>query len=217
MTAERPYRRRMSLAEACDELERHAGTQFDPQIVCVFVEEVRKNPPNEDQLRELETALKDPEIQRLREGDEPVLGYGSLALTDNLTLLHSHRYLHETAQTEALRAEERGRPFSVILVELTEIDRLNSRKGYAAGDEAIRAAARGVQRFAARVGGTACRHSGRRLGLVIPDVDDERARSLAAEIVRDLAGGPPARTATSTWRPGDDGDSVIVRAKAGLV
>lgn len=217
MTAERPYRRRMSLAEACDELERHAGTQFDPQIVRVFVEEVRKNPPNEDQLRELETALEDPEIQRLREGDEPVLGYGSLALTDNLTLLYSRRYLHETAQAEALRAEERGRPFSVILVELTEIGRLNSRKGYAAGDEAIRAAARGVQRIAARVGGTACRHSGRRLGLVIPEADDERARSLAAEIVRDLAGGPPARTATSTWRPGDDGDSVIVRAKAGLV
>lgn len=52
---------------------------------------------------------------------------------------------------------------------------------------------------------------------MIPEVDDERARSLAAEIVRDLAGGPPVRTATSAWRPGDDGDSVIVRAKAGLV
>ncbi len=75
------------------------------------------------------------------EGNEPVLGHGSLALTDNLTLLYTCRYLHETAQAEAWRAEEWGRPFTVILVELTEIVRLNSREGYAAGDEAVQPAA----------------------------------------------------------------------------
>ena len=132
------------------------------------MEKVRKNPPGDDQLRELEDALEDPELQLRRKEGEPVLGYGSLALTDNLTLLYTRRYLHETAQAEALRSERWGQPFTVIFVELTDISRLNSREGYAAGDEAIRAAARGLQRIAVRVGCTACRYSGHRLGLVAP-------------------------------------------------
>ena len=63
MTAERPYQKRMSLLEACAELERSAGTQFDPEIVRVFVDEVQKKPPGENRLRELESALNDdPEL-----------------------------------------------------------------------------------------------------------------------------------------------------------
>jgi HD-GYP domain-containing protein (c-di-GMP phosphodiesterase class II) len=44
MTSERPYRRALSVAEAVEELNRCAGTQFDPEIVVQFVELV----PNED-------------------------------------------------------------------------------------------------------------------------------------------------------------------------
>jgi hypothetical protein len=46
MTADRPYRQRMSLEDACAELERSAGTQFDPEIVRIFCSEVRKAPPD---------------------------------------------------------------------------------------------------------------------------------------------------------------------------
>ncbi|MBN1859128.1 HD domain-containing protein [Candidatus Bipolaricaulota bacterium] len=38
MTTDRPYRRGMSRAEACDELRRYAGTQFDPAVVEAFLE-----------------------------------------------------------------------------------------------------------------------------------------------------------------------------------
>src|SRR4051812_29523316 len=49
MTAERPYRKRMSLDQACAELERCAGTQFDPEVVRIFVDEVRCRPaPREE-------------------------------------------------------------------------------------------------------------------------------------------------------------------------
>ena len=41
MTAERPYRRRMSLEDACSELERCAGTQFDPLVVGALLHELR--------------------------------------------------------------------------------------------------------------------------------------------------------------------------------
>jgi HD-GYP domain-containing protein (c-di-GMP phosphodiesterase class II) len=45
MTTNRPYRRRLSLEQACEELERCAGTQFDPAVARLFVAEVRRDPP----------------------------------------------------------------------------------------------------------------------------------------------------------------------------
>jgi putative nucleotidyltransferase with HDIG domain len=41
MLADRPYRQARSLADACDELERCAGTQFDPSVVRLFVAQIR--------------------------------------------------------------------------------------------------------------------------------------------------------------------------------
>jgi diguanylate cyclase (GGDEF)-like protein len=41
MTNKRAYREAISAAEAIAELERNAGTQFDPAIVCLFVEQFR--------------------------------------------------------------------------------------------------------------------------------------------------------------------------------
>ncbi len=42
MTEDRPYRKAMSMEEACAELCRNSGTQFDPNIVEVFLKEVKK-------------------------------------------------------------------------------------------------------------------------------------------------------------------------------
>ena len=38
MTSDRPYRRALSRVEALAEVERCAGTQFDPEIARVFLE-----------------------------------------------------------------------------------------------------------------------------------------------------------------------------------
>jgi HD-GYP domain-containing protein (c-di-GMP phosphodiesterase class II) len=40
MTSQRPYRGKMSKEEAMDEIKRGAGTQFDPELVTLFLEEV---------------------------------------------------------------------------------------------------------------------------------------------------------------------------------
>ena len=42
MTEDRPYRKMLTLEEALGELERHAGGQFDPEIVAVFVATARR-------------------------------------------------------------------------------------------------------------------------------------------------------------------------------
>ncbi len=43
MTSDRPYRKAMPRADALAELKHYAGTQFDPQLVPVFVKLVRQN------------------------------------------------------------------------------------------------------------------------------------------------------------------------------
>ena len=42
MTTNRPYRKALSTKEALEELQRHAGTQFDPELVQIFIKEVMK-------------------------------------------------------------------------------------------------------------------------------------------------------------------------------
>jgi diguanylate cyclase (GGDEF)-like protein len=41
MTSDRPYRKRMSFEEACEELRRCSGTQFDPEVVDALLEVLR--------------------------------------------------------------------------------------------------------------------------------------------------------------------------------
>jgi diguanylate cyclase (GGDEF)-like protein len=211
MTAERPYRGRMSLDEACAELERCAGTQFDPSVVTAFVDAVRRDPMTGNGRSD--AAMADPVVDRHRDGDEPVLGFGAHAIVDNLTLLYSHRYFHEMAEKSAERAETGGEHFAVLLVELTELAHLNRLEGYAAGDEAIQAAARAVQRAAVVCGGTACRYSGRRLALIAPRTSEHEAHELCATIAGDLHGGSRVAVGAATWQPGDGGFDVVARAR----
>ena len=51
MTMDRPYRGAMTSEEACEELLAGAGTQFDPEIVRIFVEEVRRGAGPDRPLR----------------------------------------------------------------------------------------------------------------------------------------------------------------------
>ena len=209
----RPYREDLTPEEACAELERSAGTQFDPAVVRAFVEEVRRNPPVFERDSPI---LEDPELEVRRDRDEPILGQASLAVIDNLTMLYTRRYLHEVARAEAQRAAVQGRAFGLVLVELTRLAEVNESEGYAAGDAELRTAARAIQEVAARRNGTACRYGGNRLALVVPGADESSVEALAAEVAAGLRDGPEARTAVATWRAGDTGDAVIARARAGL-
>lgn len=138
-----------------------------------------------------------------RSGDELILGFSSIAVTDNLTLLYTHQYHHEITQTEAQQAAVQCRPFGVVLVELTEIAELNRGGGYLAGDEVIRAAAQAVQHAARR--GTARRYSESRLAWIVPGANAQITDFLAAEISINLADVPSVRTAAAARLSGDTG------------
>jgi diguanylate cyclase (GGDEF)-like protein len=217
MTSDRPYRAALDLEEACTELERCAGTQFDPQVVRLFVEAVRLCPPAREQPDGLAAVIDDPELRARRKDGEPVLGFGPVGLTDNLTFLYSHRYMHDAVRAHAERSAIQGRPFAVVLMELAALPEINASDGYAAGDAAIQEAARAVQRAASRSGGIACRHSGRRLALLAPETDAASAEALAREISLDLGeSGPRVNTAVAAWEAGDVGDQVVARARLAL-
>ncbi len=59
MTTDRVYRKGLSYEEACQELEKGAGTQFDPKLTIAFINFMEKNPEMKSLKNkpELETAL----------------------------------------------------------------------------------------------------------------------------------------------------------------
>jgi len=222
MTTDRPYRRKArSGTEALAELERCAGTQFDPKIVRMFGDEVRTAEAGEGSEAESDTdtreflvdALSDPEIMHRRQANEPVLGFESYSIIDNLTMLYGHRHFWDTVISETKRAEFQGKPFAVVMVELDDLERINREESYAAGDEAIKKVARAVQAASLQCQGTAARFSGRRIGVVIPRAGREDASGCADKIAEELAGEPKVRVACVLWEADDDkGRTVVGRA-----
>ncbi|MDQ6606310.1 MAG: HD domain-containing protein [Actinomycetota bacterium] len=208
MTSQRPYSPAGTPEEACLELERCAGGQFDPEVVRMFVEEVRRRPETP-----VTRVPLDPELGLHRAEGEFVLGARSFGITDSLTLLYSHRHFHETARAHAQRAAIQGCPFAVILIRLVELERINRSLGFGEGDAALQSVAAIVARSAAGCQGVAFRESGRTIALIAPGVDQSAADRLAAVLDEELRPGPGVMVAAAAWQTGEDGRQVIERAQ----
>jgi len=212
MTNDRPYRARLSSEEACEQLIAAAGTQFDPEIAQLLVEEIRSGPVAVDD------ALTDAVIEALplNLAGQAGSGIGPLpaATTDGLTLLGNQRALYQDMRD----ATDGGcaHPFAVVLIQLEDLSNVNEDVGYAAGDHLIQVAARNAQRTAARFGGTAYRASGRRLAILAPLADAGVAGDVLNHLMTEFAGGSSVRTATAVWSPGDHTADVLGRARASL-
>jgi GGDEF domain-containing protein len=205
MTHDRPHRLAGSPAHAVEELVAGAGAQFDPELVQFFVEELRRREPRDAPDGDDEDRRSAVVVRAGR----PLLGEDLASLTDALTLLPNHRAFHEAA----LAAAGRGGPFAVVLVEIESLADVNARDGYPAGDRVIQLAGRAAARVAHRHGATAYRDSGRRLGLLAPDGDQTVAAGLLADLQAEYASAPAVRLVAVTSEPGEDGESVIARAR----
>jgi diguanylate cyclase (GGDEF)-like protein len=214
MTQHRPYRGALDPEDACQELERCAGSQFDPDVVAAFVAEVRRGTPDGAVADPLEVALDDPDLDVLRDNERAAPG--SLSFVDGLTMLYTRRHLQEIADAEARRANRDERGFAIVLGELSDLEEINRRDGYGAGDTALQAAGEAFQLAAVRAGGTAARWGGRRLAVLIPGADAETGARVAAELEAELCDAPCVRCGAAAWTPGESWEDVATRARSTL-
>ena len=103
------------------------------------------------------------------------------ALTDPLTGLYNRRYLWEFLRREWVRAQRRGQPLSVVMLDLDHFKRINDTFGHRAGDHALVAVA-GLLRNQIRSSDIVCRYGGEEFALVLPEASSDSVRQRAEDI-----------------------------------
>ena len=202
ITHERPYREPRSCEQACQVLIDGAGTQFDPEITQLFVEQARQAP-------------------RLVRDDVSAAVLDALALepsalvataVDAATLLGNHQRL----QQDVSAAAKHDAPFGVVVIELVDLPRVNAEAGHSAGDRLIEQAARSARRAAARLGGTAYRASGRRLAILVLARKGSLTPGILDDVQAEFLAGPTIHAAMTVRSPGESGDELLARAREAL-
>ncbi len=109
------------------------------------------------------------------------------AITDYLTGLYNHRYLHERLTEELERAHDSGMPLSLLFLDIDQFKDFNDLYGHSLGDTALRAVAAAIDGAIRRVD-LAARYGGEEFIVVLVDTDSPGALD-AAERIRAAIGG----------------------------
>jgi diguanylate cyclase (GGDEF)-like protein/PAS domain S-box-containing protein len=106
--------------------------------------------------------------------------------SDSLTGLANHRRLFEVLQAEICRFKRTGREFSLLLLDLDELKKVNDQFGHLTGDRALCRLGQ-ILKDCCRSIDTAARHGGDEFALVLPETD-WAAATLVARRICDLLG-----------------------------
>ena len=106
------------------------------------------------------------------------------AITDGLTGLYNHRYLHERLGDELVRAREEGQSLSVLFVDLDRFKSFNDSRGHKTGDEALCRVARSIEKSIRRID-LAARYGGDEFVVALLDSDAQDA-AMVAERLREM-------------------------------
>jgi HD-GYP domain-containing protein (c-di-GMP phosphodiesterase class II) len=207
MTSERPYRETLSPEEACAELVAEAGAQFDPEVVQLFVERVRRHEASLS--ARMNETVADTLPHDVFDQLDSFAGPLTVASTDGLTLLGNRRALEEDMRARTQNDER----VALLLLQLEELPRVNEESGYQAGDHMIQLAARNAQRAAARCGGRAYRASGRRLAILASTDGASTASDPLVLIDSEFIAGPSIRVVMSVAERGERASAVLERAR----
>jgi diguanylate cyclase (GGDEF)-like protein len=109
-----------------------------------------------------------------------------LAVSDPLTGLANYRRLLDVLENETERTNRSGRPFSVLLLDLDDLKKVNDNYGHLVGSRAICRLA-DVLRIHCRSIDTAARYGGDEFALVLPEAQEDEARHVASRIREVLA------------------------------
>ena len=103
------------------------------------------------------------------------------AITDGLTGLYNHRYLHERLSEELHRTRELERPLSVLFCDIDHFKDYNDAHGHSAGDAVLREVAHVIEQSVRNVD-IAGRYGGEEFVVLLVETDREAALAVAERI-----------------------------------
>ena len=121
------------------------------------------------------------------------------AITDGLTGLYNHRYLHERLEEELERSRRQGTSLSLLFIDCDEFKAYNDAHGHKAGDAALTRIARIIETCSRRMD-LAARYGGEEFVLALVDTDAVGAMKVAERIrseVERSSGGDRRRLSVS--------------------
>jgi two-component system, cell cycle response regulator len=111
------------------------------------------------------------------------------AITDALTGLHNRRYMESHLGTLVDQAASRGKPISILVLDIDYFKAINDTHGHAAGDDVLQEFSRRLKK-AVRGIDLACRYGGEEFVVVMPDTDIGVATMVAERLRRRIASEP---------------------------
>ena len=130
--------------------------------------------------------------------DHLSLGMANLRLRDSLrnnairdpaTGLYNRRYMEESARREFGRADRRGTPVGVLMVDIDHFKRFNDRHGHHSGDLRLAGVARYLQ-HATRAEDIVCRYGGEEFLIIMPEAPLDACVRRADELREGIADAP---------------------------
>ncbi len=109
-----------------------------------------------------------------------------LSVTDSVTGLPNHRYFHTRFDEEMEKIKDTGGSITVMMIDLDRFKVYNDSFGHAAGDVALKAAARTISSTMRRED-TVTRYGGEEFVAILPGVDIQTAPNRAQEICDTLS------------------------------